>query len=65
MVPLRLTRIHDAGVGDVLLCSCKDKNINYKTQIDAIHCIIKIGLNLFDVTRCNGLHHKNRNDFNM
>ena len=28
--------------------------------MDAIHCIIKITLNLFDVARCNGLHHKNR-----
>ena len=34
-------------------------------QNDAIHCIMKIGLNLFDVTRCNGLHHKNRNDFDI
>ena len=29
MVPLRLTHIHDAGVGDVWLCLCKLKNINY------------------------------------
>ena len=30
MVPLGLTYIHDAGVGDVLLCLCKLKNINYR-----------------------------------
>ena len=41
------------------------QDISNMGQIDAIHCIIKIGLNLLDVTRCNGLHHKNRNDFNM
>ena len=26
MVPLGLTHIHDAGIGDVLLCLCKLKN---------------------------------------
>ena len=57
--------MRDTGIGDVALCLCKLKNMKYRAQIDAIHCINKIRLNLFDVTRCNGLHHKNRNDFNM
>ena len=30
MVPLGLTHIHDAGIGDVLLCFCKLENINYR-----------------------------------
>ena len=30
MVPLDLTHIHDAGIGHVLLCLCKLKNINYR-----------------------------------
>ena len=51
MVPLGLMHIHDAGVEDVLLCLCKLRHISYRGPIDAIHCIIKIGLNLFDVTR--------------
>ena len=63
MVPLGLTHMHDAGNGDVLLCLRKLKNTNYRGQIDAIRCIIKIGLNLFDVTRCHGLHHKHPNNF--
>ena len=29
MVPLGMMHIHDAGAGDVLLCICKLKNINY------------------------------------
>ena len=30
MVPLGLTRIHDAGIGDVLLCLRKLKNMDYR-----------------------------------
>ena len=28
MVPLGLTHIHDAGIGDVMLCLCKLKSIS-------------------------------------
>ena len=60
MVPLGLTHIHDAGIGDVLLCLFQLKIQITGAQIHVIYCIIKIGLNLFDVTRCNVLHHKSR-----
>ena len=35
MVPLGLTHIHDAGIGDVLPCLCKPENIVTGAQIDA------------------------------
>ena len=58
MVPLGFTHIHDARTGDVLLCLCRLNTLNYRAPMDANHCIVTIGLNLFDVTRCNGLQHK-------
>ena len=42
MVPLGLTHIHDAGIGDVLLCLCKLKHTG--AQIDAMHCINELDL---------------------
>ena len=39
MVSLGLTRMRDTGIGDVSLCLCKLKSIEYRAQIDAIHCI--------------------------
>ena len=59
LVPLGLTHIHDVGIGDVLNFFCANSKIEITgAQIDAIDCIIKIGLNVFDVAQCNGLHHK-------
>ena len=60
MVPLGLTHIYDAGIGDVNFVCASTKIWITTAQIDAIHCIIKIGLNSFDVTRYNGSHHKNQ-----
>ena len=67
MVPQGLTHIHDAGIGDVLLCLCKlyiyiDMYILHGPKLmQSIASLIR--LYLFDVTRCNGLHHKHRNDW--
>ena len=59
MVPLGLTHIHATGIGDVLLCLCKLKNIR-----DVLLCLCKLK-NIKSGTQIDAirLHHYNRIEF--